>query len=264
MPRRPDPAERPGRLRRGAAALLLGGAVAVAVLLGREWPGHPTSDAAVDPTAALERHGFFLDEVAAEVGIHFRHEAPDLDPRLEPIMPVIAATGASVSVADFDGDGWPDLYTTTSVQGVRNPLYRNRGDGTFEDVAGRLGVADVNRPGTGVSMGSVWGDYDNDGDEDLFLVAAGGSLETPPAERARSMLFENRGDGTFRVDETFPDLRIIGMAAAWADCDGDGWLDLVVTGYDALLLFRNRRGVLVADDGFRGPPGFWAGVAWGD
>src|SRR4051794_15373564 len=77
--------------------------------------------------------------------------------------------GASVSVCDFDRDGWPDLYATNSAEGSRNRLYRNQGDGSFQDVAGALGVADVNRAGTGVSMGSVWGDYDNDGYEDLFL-----------------------------------------------------------------------------------------------
>ena len=54
-----------------------------------------------------------------------------------------------------------------------NHLYRNNHDGTFTDVAAQLGIADVNRPGTGVSMGAVWGDYDNDGYEDLFLIKWG-------------------------------------------------------------------------------------------
>ena len=88
-------------------------------------------------------------------------------------MPQIASMGAAVSVVDFDRDGWQDLYVTNSGEGSHNRLYRNRGDGTFEDVAGALGVADVNRSGTGVSMGSVWGDFDNDGFEDLFLYKWG-------------------------------------------------------------------------------------------
>ena len=54
-----------------------------------------------------------------------------------------------------------------------NHLYRNNHDGTFTDVAAQLGIADVNQPGTGVSMGAVWGDYDNDGYEDLFLIKWG-------------------------------------------------------------------------------------------
>ena len=98
--------------------------------------------------------------------------------------------GAAVAVADFDADGHPDLYVTNSSEGSRNRLYRNRGDGTFEDVAGRFGVADLNQRETGVSMGAVLGDYDNDGFEDLFLYRWG-----------RADLFHNDGGQRFtRVD----------------------------------------------------------------
>ncbi|MGC4080673.1 MAG: VCBS repeat-containing protein [Vicinamibacterales bacterium] len=62
---------------------------------------------------------------------------------------------------------------TDSKESSRNRLYRNIGDGTFEDVADRLGLAEVNETATGVSMGAVWGDYDNDGFEDLFLYQWG-------------------------------------------------------------------------------------------
>ena len=88
-------------------------------------------------------------------------------------MPEVASMGAAVSIVDFDRDGWPDIYVTNSADGSKNALYRNLGDGTFKDVAGELGIADVNQPGTGVSMGAVWGDYDNDGYEDLFLDQVG-------------------------------------------------------------------------------------------
>ena len=98
--------------------------------------------------------------------------------------------GAAVSVVDFDRDGWQDIYTN-SGEGSQNRLYRNLGDGTFRDVAAELGLADVNRPGTGVSMGAVWGDYDNDGYEDLFLYKWG-----------RPELFHNDGGKGFtRVTE---------------------------------------------------------------
>src|SRR6185295_13981495 len=95
------------------------------------------------------------------------------DKKLDHIMPQVASTGAAVSVADFDRDGWQDFYVTNSAEGSRNRLYRNNGNGTFTDVAGTVGLADVNQPGTGVSMGAVWGDFDNDGYEDLFLYKWG-------------------------------------------------------------------------------------------
>ncbi len=78
-------------------------------------------------------------------GIDFVHHAPKLDAKLDHIMPQIASMGASVAVADFDRDGWQDFYATDSGEGSRNRLYRNLGDGTFRDVAGSLGVADVNQ-----------------------------------------------------------------------------------------------------------------------
>ena len=88
-------------------------------------------------------------------------------------MPQVASMGAAVSIVDFDRDGWQDIYVTNSGEGSHNRLYRNLGDGTFQDVAAAMGVADVNQAGTGVSMGAVWGDYDNDGYEDLLLYKWG-------------------------------------------------------------------------------------------
>ena len=126
-----------------------------------------------DAKTALARHGFYLQEVSQAAGIKFVHQAPELDPKLEPIMPEVASMGASVSIVDFDRDGWSDIYVVNSADGSKNALYRNMGDGTFKDVAAELGIADVNQEGTGVSMGAVWGDYDNDGYEDLFLIKWG-------------------------------------------------------------------------------------------
>jgi hypothetical protein len=170
-------------------------------------------------SVALERYGFAFTEVAASAGIGFRHEPAALDPKLDAIMPLVAAYGAAVSVADFDRDGWQDLYVTTSAVGGRNALYRNTGDGTFEDVAARLGVADLNVRTTGVSMGAVWGDYDNDGYEDLFVYQWG-----------RPELFHNEaGRGFTRVSERLglPSW-LNANTAVWFDFDGDGWLDLFV------------------------------------
>jgi tetratricopeptide (TPR) repeat protein len=115
-----------------------------------------------------------------------------------------------------------------------------------------------------MGSGAAWGDFDNDGDEDLFLVSSGGALTLAPEQRAPCVLYENRGDGTFRRNKDFPEPRIIGMGAAWGDYNGDGWLDLVVTGYNSLILYRNREGKFTIDTNFPAPPGFWAGAAWAD
>jgi hypothetical protein len=171
---------------------------------------------------ALERYGFFLDEVSADVGMSFRHESPQLDAKLEHIMPQVAAMGAAVAVGDYDRDGWSDIYVTNSAVGSSNALYRNRGDGTFEDVAPRLGVATLNEVGTGVSIGALWGDYNNDGYEDLFVYKWG-----------RSELLRNDAGQSFtRVSEdtALPDWANLG-AAAWLDFDRDGYLDLFAAGY---------------------------------
>ena len=104
--------------------------------------------------------------------------------------------GASVSIVDFDRDGWPDIYVTNSGEGSKNALYRNLHDGTFKDVAEEMGIADVNQAGTGVSMGAVWGDYDNDGYEDLLLIKWG-----------RPELFHNDGAAVSRGSQRKPACR---------------------------------------------------------
>jgi hypothetical protein len=154
--------------------------------------------------------------------VDFVHEAPTLDAKLSHIMPQVASMGAAVSVADVDADGHADLYVTNSREGSRNRLYRNRGDGTFEEVADSFGVADVNARDTGVSMGAVFGDYDNDGYEDLFLYKWG-----------RPELFHNEGGRRFtRVTEkaSWPRWANINTAV-WLDYDRDGRLDLFLGGY---------------------------------
>jgi hypothetical protein len=140
------------------------------------------------------RFGFQLAESAKALGVDFVHEAPTFDSKLDHIMPQVASMGAAVAVADFDKDGWQDFYVTNSGEGSLNRLYRNKGDGTFEDVAQSVGLADVNQRDTGVSMGAVWGDYDNDGFDDLFLYRYG-----------RPQLFHNAGGKRFvAVGTGFP------------------------------------------------------------
>jgi enediyne biosynthesis protein E4 len=130
--------------------------------------------------------------------------------------------GAAVSIVDFDRDGWFDIYATNSGEGSKNALYRNQRDGTFKDVGSEVGVADVNQAGTGVSMGGVWGDYDNDGYEDLFLYKWG-----------RPELFHNDGGRTFTrvTDKANLPSWVNANTAIWFDYDNDGKLDLFLGGY---------------------------------
>jgi hypothetical protein len=199
------------------AVLLAASLVAVRALNQRAVGGLPDDEGPAD-----YRFGFLLEESATSAGVDFVHQGPTFDARLEHIMPQVASMGAAVAVADFDRDGWQDFYVTNSGEGTFNRLYRNRGDGTFADVAGVVGLADVNRPETGVSMGAIWGDYDNDGWEDLLLYRYG-----------RPELFRNEeGEAFVPVGEEAGLPRWVNAnAATWLDYDRDGRLDLFLAGY---------------------------------
>jgi len=155
---------------------------------------------------------------------------------------------------------------------LSRPLPGDAPDPLFSDVTATAGLAAF-RSFVGdrssqlpedMGAGLAWGDFDRDGDDDLFLVAAGGALTADPSEWAPCILYENLGDGTFALVTGFPDLRIVGMGAAWGDADGDGWLDLAVTGYRSLFLLRNRDGVFQIDETLPSPDGYWAAPSWAD
>jgi hypothetical protein len=197
--------------------LLVGSLAAVRALNQQAIAALPHDEGAGDM-----RFGFRLEESAKRLGVDFVHEAPTFDARLEHIMPQVASMGAAVAVADFDRDGWLDFYVTNSREGSLNRLYRNQGGATFADVAGQAGVADVNRRETGVSMGAVWGDYDNDGWEDLLLYRYG-----------RPELFHNEQGRTFVAVGERAGLPpwVNANAATWVDYDRDGRLDIFIAGY---------------------------------
>src|SRR6185437_15356275 len=200
-------------LRRAIVALPFIGALGFAAQMNR-------APSTADPDVA--HPGFTLTDATAAAGIRFVHRRPTFDPRISNIGAHVAAVGAGISVADFDGDGWPDLYFTSSAFGAPNALYRNRGDGTFEDVAASAGVADLNRPSEGVSMGSVWGDFDNDGREDLLVYRYG-----------YLALYRNVDGRHFQDVTEQAGLRrwMNSNGAIWIDYDRDGLLDLYVTAY---------------------------------
>ena len=118
-----------------------------------------------------------------------------------------------ISVADIDGDGFDDLYVCQPA-GLPNRLFRNRGDGTFEDITERSGLGVLENTAC-----ALFADFDNSGRQDVIVVRANGPL-----------LFRNLGGGKFRAK---PDAfhfenppRGTFTGAAIADYDRDGWLDI--------------------------------------
>jgi hypothetical protein len=172
---------------------------------------------------------------------------------------ILESVGSGAAFFDYDEDGHLDVYLVNAwaldeqpsrvrMKG-RNALYRNRGDGTFEDVSAQAQVAD-----DGWGCGVCAADYDNDGHVDLFVTNFG-------ADR----LYRNRGDGTFeqvaeKAGVADPGW---GAGAAFFDADGDGDLDLYVANYieatmdDVLaarrsILWRERVKVLAGPFGLKG------------
>ncbi len=171
---------------------------------------------------AINLFGFYLEEVNENIGVEFIHQAPKLDHKLDHISPQIASVGASVSICDFNNDGWNDFYLTTSRYGSNNKLYKNMADGSFENVADELGIGDINIKGTGVSMGSVWADFNNDGFEDLFIYKWG-----------KPELFINRQGKRFDNVSKIAGLAnwVNSNSAIWIDYNNDGNIDLLIGGY---------------------------------
>ncbi len=176
--------------------------------------------------------------------------------------------GLGAAAADFDGDGWIDLLVTGYPHNI---LYRNRGDGTFEDVTRRAGL-----DAAGIFTSAVWFDYDGNGTLDLFVarfVQYSKQLEQDCSAKgvyhycyplsyapAPSKLYRNNGDGTFTDVSAASGIgshpgKAFGAVAV--DIDGDRYPDLFVANDSAPnFLFRNRR------DGTFEEIGLAAGVAY--
>jgi len=165
-------------------------------------------------------------DVTKQAGISFKHCLGD-----DEISSILEATGSGCAFLDFDGDGLMDLYAVNGryLEGIsdadsrfkaaRTPslLYRNKGDGTFEDVTEKAGVG-----ASGYGMGVAVGDFDNDGHPDIYVTNFG-----------KSILYHNNGNGTF-ADVTEKAGAACGqwsVGAIWIDYDKDGYLDLFVGNY---------------------------------
>lgn len=178
------------------------------------------------PVTASEDYPFV--ETSRQSGISFQHQN---SPTSQKYM--IEILGGGAALFDYDGDGWLDVFLINGAQ-IEDPmpagqdarkvqprfwnrLYRNLRNGAFEDVTEKAGIQ-----GMGYEMGVAVGDYDNDGDPDLYVTSFKDNL-----------FFRNNGNGTF-TDVT----EISGTAdiqwsssAAFFDYDNDGWLDLYVVNY---------------------------------
>ena len=126
-----------------------------------------------------------------------------------------------VSTADFNGDGWIDIYVAND--GLPNQLWINQRDGTFKNTALLSGAALSPEGEAKSSMGIDAGDFDNDGDEDLFITELTGQGDD---------LYVNDGTGAFedrsaRAGIRLASLPFTGFGAGWFDFDNDGWLDLM-------------------------------------
>ena len=176
-------------------------------------------------TAKQYRAPVAFNDITNSCGITFRHSASVTSQKY-----LIETMGGGVAMLDYDGDGRLDLYFTNGAKledpmpkgaapDKRDPkywnrLYRQKADGSFEDVTERAGVK-----GEGYSMGVAVGDYDNDGKPDLYVTGYGANT-----------LYHNEGDGTF--SDVTKQLGVSGggwsTSAGWFDYDRDGRLDLFV------------------------------------
>ena len=195
------------------------------------------------------RSAVSFTDVTLAAGIDFVETIGD-----DEMSNIVESAGVGCAFLDYDLDGWMDICLINGcwLKGLSDPdlaprrrdglaaatdrLYRNRGDGTFEDVTARAGLAK-----SGYGMGVAVADYDGDGDPDLYITNYGPNF-----------LYRNNGDGTFTDVARTAGVRVpeFSVGAAFFDYDRDGWLDLYVGNYVA---YDAKLDDLDDPSGFPGP-----------
>ncbi len=217
----------------------------------KNWPGHPGPPSY--PALYRNNHDGTFTDVTKAAGL------------------AVEMYGMGATAADYDNDGWPDLYVT-GLGG--NRLFRNLGNGTFTEVTAKAGVANG-----GFSTSAMFFDYDRDGwldllvanyvdwsiEKDLFCTLDGKTKSycTPESYKGQSVtLYRNRGDGTFedvtaKAGLLQPSAKSLGLTLL--DVDGDGWPDVFVANdTQPNKLYRNNGNGTFTDVGVA------AGVAFGE
>ncbi|WP_263382565.1 CRTAC1 family protein [Granulicella arctica] len=199
-------------LRGLAAGLLIAVTASVATLAQQPYA----------PSGEHPAPAWFVDE-AGKAGITVRNVNGSVDTKRY----IIETTGSGVAILDYDRDGWPDIFLVngTTMQGAQSSeqatshLFHNNHDGTFTDVTVKAGLVS-----TAWGQGACVGDYDNDGNEDVFVTGYG-----------KNRLFHNEGNGTFK--QVAEQAGVAGTGKEWGtgcafvDYDRDGKLDVAVANY---------------------------------
>jgi len=176
--------------------------------------------------ASAQSQKIMLRDVTQAAGINFVHNIGD-----DEMSNLVESNAAGCAFFDCDGDGDLDIYfvngayneTISHIRGrankgkLTNALYRNNGDQTFTDITIQSGIRHE-----GVGMAVVTADYDNDGDQDIFITNWGGNV-----------FYRNNGDGTFSdiTEEAGLISHLYGIGCTFLDYDLDGFLDLYVGNY---------------------------------
>lgn len=166
--------------------------------------------------AAQEQSQRWFEDITHKAGVAARHHTRRFNNPYAEIMQGYTKLGAAAAVADFDGDGFEDIFVTDSCSTCKNHLFHNNGNLTFTDVAEKAGVANGNDE-ENASSGALWLDYNNDGRPDLLVVRFG-----------HSILYQNMGNGKFRdvTKEAGLDRYMNAIKAIAFDYDNDGYVDI--------------------------------------